>query len=170
MADPKTALQFVGPCGHGKSTHLLAITAMIPDAPYIYLPEDGPHPPIPTHRPLLIDEAQRLEIRERRSIFRAGGPLVLGTHDDLSEELVRFGFHVSTVPVAIGRSPDQLVKILNTRIDAFRLSNSDVPRVEHDQAVALLREYGSNIRLIEQFLYDEFQTAVQKELPWPTAT
>src|SRR5262249_43157873 len=62
----RTALQFLGPCGHGKTTHLLALQRELDEAVYIYLPEDGPQPPIPAIRPLLLDEAQRLSSWQRR--------------------------------------------------------------------------------------------------------
>jgi hypothetical protein len=162
-----TALQFIGESGRGKTTHLLALEQMLPHAAYIYLPEDAPAPVLPDVRPLLLDEAQRLSARQRRSLFRRGGPLVLGTHEDLTVDLHRFAFQVLTVDVAAEQSPDRLARILNSRIEASRLSGAAIPRFECQYARTLQRRLGSNIRAIELYLYDEFQDAVRKGLPWP---
>ena len=163
------AVQFMGNKGEGKTTHLLALQYCLSDAAYIYLPEDGPLPRIPSSRPVLIDEMQRLSRTQRRDVFGHGGPLVLGTHEDFSNELRSAGFDVITVDVAADRSPDQLARILNARIEASRLSSSPIPRIEITYAQHLMGKFGDNIREIEQTLYDEFQTAVQTGLSWPPA-
>jgi hypothetical protein len=165
-----TAIQFIGPCGHGKTTHLLAILKGMPESTYVYLPPDGPQPAIPCDRPLLIDEAQRLTFRQRRRVFRKGGPLVLGTHEDLANPLQSFGFDVLTVHVAADQSVDKLTSILTQRIEASRLSSAPVPRIPRQLVLNLYRQCGSNVRLIEQILYDQFQHAAEKGLPWPPAT
>lgn len=164
-----TALQFVGECGQGKTTHLLALHRLLDSAAYVYLPEDGPHPQIPFTRPLLIDEAQRLGRRERRRTFTGGGPLVLGTHEDLHQELASYGFEVSTIDVAACRTPKFLAEVLNARILASRARNADVPQISLSYADRLLRELGTNLRAIEQSLYDDFQHAAQKGFSWPPA-
>jgi hypothetical protein len=165
-----TAIQFSGPCGHGKTTHLLAIHAALPHSAYVYLPPDGPKPPIPDVRPLLIDEAQRLAFTQRRRILRQGGPLVLGTHDDLSRPLRRHGFSVVSVDLSENGSPDKLVQILNQRIEASRMTLAPVPRINNELALNLHRQWGANVRRIEQHLYDQFQYAAEKGLPWPPAS
>jgi hypothetical protein len=170
LGQPDAAIQFLGPRGNGKTTHLLALERSLPSATYVYLPEDEPLPPIPDQRPLLIDEAQRLTASQRRRAFRVGGPLALGTHDDLNADLRRYGFtRVITVDVARTHSPHHLADLLNRRIEASRLGNASVPRVDLTHAVTLLRNWGTNIRQIEQHLYDQFQDAVHKGLPWPPA-
>jgi energy-coupling factor transporter ATP-binding protein EcfA2 len=170
LSEPGAVLQFVGPSGGGKTTHLLALARCLPDAEYVYLPEDGPRPAIPARRPLLIDEAQRLSRAERRLVFHAGGPLALASHDDLAAALRRHGLAVTTVNVAQQRSPAQLAQILNRRIEASRLGLGQVPRVDDRHALTLLRFFGTDIRAIEQHLYAEFQHAAQKGLPWPPAS
>lgn len=167
---PTTALQFLGPGGNGKTTHLLAIERLLPKAAYVYLPEAGPTPPIPDQRPLLIDEAQRLRPNQRRRIFRRGGPLVLGTHEDLSKQLDRYGLQVIHINVAAEQSPERLMQILNLRIEASRITRAAVPHIDRPFAVRLQRQWGSDIRKIEHYLYDQFQDAVQKGLPWPPAS
>jgi hypothetical protein len=125
---------------------------------------------VPANRPLLLDEVQRLTFRQRRSVFKCGGPLVLGTHVDYSQELQSAGLKVTTVDVAADQSPERLVRILNARIESSRISNEPVPCIEDSWARSLLRQFSGNIREIERFLYDDFQTAAQTGSPWPNAT
>lgn len=161
LRHPRAVVQFIGPCGHGKTTHLLALQRQLPGASYVYLPEDAPRPPVPGQRPLLIDEAQRLGYWQRRRVFRRGGSLALGTHDDLTRPLRRFQLNVITVDVAADRSPERLLRILNRRIDASRLTNAGVPYLGLEQVLALQRHFGSDIRRIEYHLYEQFQHAVR---------
>lgn len=168
LRDPRTAVQFIGPCGHGKTTHLLAIERGLPGATYIYLPEVGVRPIIPIWRPLLIDEAQRLSYWQRRRVFKLGGPLVLGTHEDLTSPLRRHGLKVTTVEVAADQSPQRLKNILNRRIEASRLSDSsEVPSISLDHVLALQTKFGSDIRRMEHYLYDHFQLAARNGWPCP---
>src|SRR5207253_7046618 len=120
LAQGRTALQFLGPWGHGKTTHLLALQHALPGAVYVYLPEDGPGPPIPRTRPLVLDEAQRLGRWQRRRVFAQVGPLVLGSHEDHADELSRAGYRVITEHVAQSAHPQRLQQLLNRRIDASR--------------------------------------------------
>lgn len=163
------AVQFVGPCGRGKTTHLLAIRRRLPSAVYLLLPETGPRPAMPDQRPLLIDEAQRLGFWQRRRVFAAGGPLALGTHGDLGPALRRSGLEVVTVELAAEGSPERLAQILNRRIEASRLTPAAVPRIELAHAVSLRDRFGSDVRQIEHHLYLQFQDAAQKGVPWPIA-
>jgi hypothetical protein len=158
----RTALQFIGDKGHGKTTHLLAIHGSLPSSPYVYLPEDGPLPAIPRLRPLLIDEAQRLGRFARWRVFARGGPLVLGTHRDFSSELQRAGLQVVTIDVSAKQSPERLVQILNARIDRFRLADADSPLISISQARKLQQQFGGDIRAVESYLYDLFQAAAQR--------
>ncbi len=105
------------------------------------------------------------------------GPLVLGTHVDLTALLKRFGFQVMNVDLHQPMSSQRLLAILNTRIEASLLSNShdfEVSQPESlllhaDQVVALQRRFGSNVRQIEGYLYERFQSFVLEGQPWPPA-
>lgn len=172
LAHDRSALQIIGPCGHGKTTHLLAIERAVDRCGYVYFPEDGAQPPLPCDRPLLVDEAQRLGWRRRRQLLRSSGPLVLGTHVDMSRELRRAGFEVFTIDVAIPKSPAALQRIFNRRIEASRLAGGLAVAGEvqpHplcltlDDVVALQQQFGSNIRRIEHYLYEVFQRLAEKE-------
>ncbi len=153
-------LQFIGPCGHGKTTHLLAIQRAMPIADYVYLPAVGPRPTVGLQRPLIVDESQRLSWWQLRRVLRRGGPLVLGTHVDHSSAIIRAGLEVRSVAVAGDTSIQRLVQILNQRIAASRFREGSLPCVTNADAIRLQSKFGANIRAIEQFLYEQLQHCI----------
>ena len=154
---PHFALQFIGDQGRGKTTHLLAIQQQLPRAAYVYLDEFEKHPPIPSGNPLLIDEAQRLTWLERRVAFRKGVGLAIGTHDDLSGPLQKFGYQVTTVPVDRLINPRQLLECFNRRIAYARRASGPLPLVTLRTATEIHRRFGTDIRAMEGHLYDVYQ-------------
>lgn len=162
LADPGYALQFLGDCGRGKSTHMLALLALCPDGAYVYLPEDRPRPAIPHGAPLFVDEAQRLPWWDRHRVIRRGVPLVLGTHRDLRRPLERAGYVVETVDVTEFTSPARVQQVLNRRIELARLGPGALPQVAADEVTRLMEEFGDDLRSMEDRLYDQFQSAVQE--------
>ncbi len=154
------AVQLIGACGRGKTTRMLAIRMRLPEASYVYLPEDEPCPAIPAGCPLLIDEAQRLPRRVRRQIFSTRLPLVLATHDDLQRVLRRFGYSVRTVWIGSENTPELICRMLNRRIEASRLAEGPLPVVSLQQVNRLVDRFGSDVRAIENFLYEQVQTQV----------
>lgn len=170
LSQGRTALQFLGPCGHGKTTHLLALGRVLPEAVYVYLPEAGPLPDIPATRPLLLDEAQRLHRRQRLRVFREPGPLIVASHEDHTQELARAGYRVATARVAQAASVQPLLQLLNRRIEASRAGPGPLPWIEPSRAADLHHRFGADIRQIERVLYDEFQRQFQESDPWPSAT
>ena len=187
LESERAALQILGPCGHGKTTHLLAIESAWRhrgcDCHYVYFPEEGHQPQLPRHRPLLVDEAQRMGFWRRRELLRGSGPIVLGTHVDLTSSLVKSGFHVQSLNLSHATKPERLAEILRRRFEASRISNEPMSRsgghpvivADHplcltlDQVVELQRRFGSNIRFIEHILYEAFQRHAEKGEPWPPA-
>ena len=167
--DPGSVLQFVGDCGHGKTTHLLALLRRIANAQYVYLPEDGPRPRIPEYRPLLVDEAQRLSLWQLRRVLKLGGQLVFGTHVDLSRAIKRAGLEVVTLNVARNSSVEHLLEILHRRMDASQLGHESTPRISPAMAIRLREKHGSNVRAIEQELYEQFQQHALEQRQWPPA-
>ncbi len=157
---PMCALQFMGDCGRGKTTHLRAIQACFPESAYVYLPEGNRLPKVPHGRPLIIDEAQRATRWMRWNCFRRGVPIVLGTHADLSASLQRHGYRVTTVVVSDHFSAELLDQIIQRRIELARISPQAVPQVDHAQIESLIERYGSDIRAIQDDLYDQFQAMV----------
>jgi len=154
------AVQFVGNCGRGKTTHMLALHRAFPGSPYVYVPEDGPVPRMPTPAedgPLFIDEMQRVPRRTRREVMRRGRPLVIGTHRDHTRELRRHGYAVETIRPAAEMDAARLREIVHRRIEWARRGDGDVPRVSESTISSLLSRYGDDVRAIEGHLYDVFQ-------------
>lgn len=155
------AIQFIGDCGRGKSTHLLAMLNQFPSAAHVYIPEDGPTPVIPPGNPLLIDEAQRLPWRVRREVFRRGMTLILGTHVDLISPLTRSGFAVRTIHVSADFDAPRLCEILNRRIELARLGPGKIPVITLQQAERLVARFGNDIRSTESYLYERLRILVR---------
>jgi hypothetical protein len=163
----RAVLQFIGPCGFGKTTHLLALQRAMGTIPYIYLPEDGRQPKVGHSRPMIVDEAQRLSYWQLRRVLKVGGPLVFGTHDDLSPSIRRAGLDVQTIEVAAWTTPQRIAEILNRRIESSRLSEGTIPVISVQHAAQWQSRFGVNIRAIEHFLYEEFQCSAQQRVAWP---
>lgn len=160
VSQNRTAVQFIGRCGRGKTTRMLKLTSRFPDSSYTYLPEDEPCPPIPSGRPVLIDEAQRLPRRAQDEVFSTGLPLILATHRDLTGRLRRFGYMVHTQRIGRDNTPELLCQVLNRRIEAARYQTGSLPVISLDYARRLTRRYGTNIREIENHLYELLQNQV----------
>lgn len=170
---PRRALQFIGDCGRGKTTHLLALAAAMPDSAYVYLPphpleqrklfppywlpSQAPLPEIPHATVVAIDEAQRLPRRLRRQVFLRGVPLVLGTHCNLARPLRQAGYEWQNIAVAASTTVKQIQAIVNRRIELVRLAEGKVPCISMQQATELHELFGDDLRAIEGHLYEQFQ-------------
>ncbi len=168
----RSALQIIGPCGHGKTTHLLGLQAALPDSSYVYFPEEGTQPPWPKGRPLLVDEAQRVGWWRWWQLLRRPGPLVLATHVDVSARLERAGYTVQTLDLSGLIAPELLCTILNARIEYCRLHNltgshshETMDHVERHpllltvaQAKRLQNRFGADVRAMEEYLYTLIQS------------
>ena len=155
------AVQFIGACGRGKTTRMLKLKMQFPEASYAYVPEDPPCPAIEVGSPVLIDEAQRLSRAARHCVFASGYPLVLATHQDLSRSLRKYGYTVHTEQIGEGNSPELVRQLLNRRIEASRLSDGPIPELSLEDAERLVGDFGSDIRGIENRLYERFQRQVE---------
>lgn len=170
LDNQRTAIQFVGDCGFGKTTHLLAIEKRLSNAVYVHYPETGPRPALPCVRPVLVDEADRMGWREHIRLLRGSGPIVIGTHVDYSWRLRLAGFQVLTVNLEIAKQPSLLAKMLNRRIEASRLLEAlPIPQIDEQFAAQLLLRFDSNVRRIEHYLYERFQLSISEQTPWPPA-
>ena len=151
------AVQFIGDKGNGKTTHLLSIKAIFPNAGYVHIPE-GERAAVPDGHPVLIDEAQRLTYWQRRKLFRSNRPLVLATHQDYTRELRRAGRQVETLEVRLGTTPARIHRLLNRRIQHASRSDGPVPAVSYQTAERLMRAFGTDIRAILHQMYTVFQS------------
>lgn len=157
----RNCYQWIGECGRGKTTRLLALQKHFSDAVYVYLPEDQPCPAIPVASLLLIDEAQRLPRGVRKTIFATGVPLILATHRDLSRPLRRHGYDVVTERIGLVLTPSKLATMLNRRIRASaRVPRQTVPIIDEAITSELIRRFGTDIRAIESYLYQTVQSQV----------
>lgn len=157
VRSPKTAVQLIGDAGRGKTTRLLVLHQHLADSSYVYLPQDQPCPSIPHGNPLLIDEAQRLPRRVRRCILESGAPLVLATHRDLTRPLRRAGYHLQTVQIGNSGDASLVCQLANRRIESCRLADGPIPRLSSADAAWMVSRFGSDIRSMEAYLYDQVQ-------------
>jgi len=154
---PGFVVQFRGACGRGKSTHLLALRAQFPEAPYVYFGEGAPIPAIPEAPLLFLDETQRLSPMVRRSLFRREASFVIGTHKDHARELDKAGVEYRCFTLK-GLDPDTLARIMERRIQwASRDPGEPVPRLGEAALHGLLKRFGDDLRGMEGYLYDVFQ-------------
>ncbi|HIK92638.1 MAG TPA: hypothetical protein EYG03_11735 [Planctomycetes bacterium] len=156
LNDPHYVVQFIGEKGYGKTTHLLAIRLRLRAAGYVHIPE-GERAPIPSGRPILIDEAQRLTRWQQFQVFRSNIPLVLGTHRDFHRQLRLAGRVVETIEVQQGTDVERLHRLLNARIQWVRRNDGQVPAITTGMAERLRKEFGADIRGMLHQLYAVFQ-------------
>lgn len=162
LARGRFALQLVGECGRGKTTHLLALHARFPGAPLVRLGPDLPLAVAPG--PLVfVDEAQHLPPRRRAALFRACGALALTTHEDLAPELRAAGLEVETVRLS-GLDPARLEAILTRRLEWARRGPGPIPTLAPGACERLVARFGDDVRAIEDHLYEQVQ---RLEAPGP---
>lgn len=160
------AVQFIGDCGRGKTTRLLALRQALGPVAIgpLYVPPFAALVPRWWSRLwqlrgelLMIDEAQRVPWPVRIRIFRRGVPLVLATHRDLSGSLRRAGYRVITVAVGAGNDAPHVQRVVNARLRAARLHPGEVPQLSLAEAERLVQRFGDDLRAIEHFLYHQVQ-------------
>jgi hypothetical protein len=152
---PGDVVQFLGHCGHGKTTHLLALAARHPGAVYERLePGQGRcRGPIPAEGLFLLDEAQRLRHDLLARLLRRRGPLALGSHVDLSPAA---GRPLPSVRLSAIELP-RLQAIVERRIAWARRGPGPVPVVPERTLRELIARHGAQLRAIEGSLYDAIQ-------------
>ena len=156
LLTPGTAVQLVAPCGHGKSTHMLALAAALPSARHLRLWNDAPVPSAEPVDVLLLDEADAVWPWQRWALLRSARSVAVGVHKSHAAELRCLGFRVETHHVAC-RSVDQIQTIVERRIEAARLHPGATPRVPRSTLLKLHRAHGGNLRALESDLYGAFQ-------------
>jgi len=153
---PGTAVQLVGKCGRGKTTHLLALKRALPDAVYTRLRQGDPPPTLQPVSVLLLDEADAVWTWHRARLLRGARSVALAVHASHAVQLTALGFAVHTVQVG-SSDPDRLAAIVYRRVEAARLSDGPVPSVPPSSLNALIRRHGDDVRAIEDELYSAFQ-------------
>lgn len=157
LKSPRSVIQVIGEKGHGKTTHLLALSAHFRESAYVRIPE-GQHMAIPVQgEPLLIDEAQRMTLVQKWTTFCSQRRLILGTHSDFEPALRRAGRQVLTIAADQFTDATRVQNLLNGRIEFVRRGAGPIPRICQATAAALFRQFGADIRSIEHSMYQIFQ-------------
>jgi hypothetical protein len=168
-------LQLLGPMGTGKSTTLLALQARFQQLgrreAYEYLPEGTRRFETETAvlDTFLLDEAQRLSWRQRRRLVGAGKrgvQLVVSSHEDLTPLFARSGLALTSVSLDEEVTVEWVTAVIQQRLAYFALPDRPRAALTPDAFVWLHRRYGRNLRRMEYFLYDVWQTL---ETPEPVS-
>jgi replication-associated recombination protein RarA len=163
-----THLQILGAMGCGKTTTLLGLAGRFKRegsrVAYEYLPEGQSrfHTNVHDLDVFLLDEAQRLSVRQRSRLLANAGKqqLVLSSHEDLTASFERRSLPLKTVRLDAMTST-HLRTTLEKRLNYFALSGESSVTFTSD-AVHYLREtYGSDLRAMQHFLYEVFQRLQQ---------
>lgn len=156
LAEPGFAVQFVGECGRGKSTHLRALREHFPQAPFVRVAERPRGFRMPKAPVVFVDEAQFLSRRQRRRAFRDDASYAVGSHEDLGRVFERAGLGWETVAVG-GADTARVARIVERRIEWARRGPGPVPRLAEAAVEALVARHGDDVRAIEDHLYEVFQ-------------
>ena len=166
------AVELLGPCGHGKTTHMDALHAHFPRAPRTLLRPDARPPRIPRAPVVFLDESQRLPAWRRRRLFRRRYDgqrvsFVLATHRTHREELAAAGVDALHHEVGqLGREAfsGRLRAIVDRRLAWAADDPSATPRIEDAELARLQAEHGEHLRAILDALYDGFQKRVTSSI------
>lgn len=160
-------LQVLGELGRGKTSTLLGLAAQLRRdghaVAYEYLPigHDAFQTSLAGLDVFLLDEAQRLRPAERRRLLASTQPnqrLILGSHEDLAPLFARAGLRLASVAPGTN-DPEHLAAIFARRLDYMALEPGQ-PGVTFDASAVefLAATFGGNLRAMERFLYEVFQT------------
>jgi hypothetical protein len=156
----KTAIQFLGPHGHGKSTHLLSLHQHFSSSPYTQLYPDF-LPTLKRAEIQFVDSFDLLKIKARREVHALSGSLAFTTHVDLSKELNKAGFKVVTQKFE--DPPEGLLEeVVRRRMEFARRAPGHLPPITGEHLQQLTHKHGNNIREIESDLYDHIQQLEKK--------
>jgi hypothetical protein len=155
---PGFVVQFIGEKGRGKSTHLFALHAEFPEAPYFHFKEGEPIPPIPDEPLVFLDEFQRVPRRLRKKLLRRKASWVIGSHEDHQAEYQRAGLAAQCHELQ-GHDAALLLRIFQARILwAVRDPDKAIPTIAEPAVDALMVRYQDDVRAMENCLYDIFQS------------
>lgn len=156
LKQPRAVLQFIGHSGRGKTTHIAALRAHFPDAPYIHLKEDEPIPAIPEAELLFLDESQRFGCLGFARLMKRQARFVLGTHRDHRRACLWAGRPFLSHLIS-GLNVEKLRQVVEARIEFVRRGTGPVPWIEESTLSSLIEQHGDNIRAIEGDLYHRIQ-------------
>ena len=163
-----THVQIIGPKGCGKSTALRWLTAHLQQenelsVVYEYLPEGSKRFNSKFDRldVFLLDEAQRLNRRERRRWLKGvrNGRLrtIFSSHVNLTGLFERFKMQLTTINLESQISLEHYANILNKRLGAFALDSQPKIWFSDDAVLFLYNTFQLDLREMEYFLYEVWQ-------------
>jgi hypothetical protein len=155
LSAPGFAIELLGPCGRGKSTHLHALHTRFPKVPVTYV-DIGARPRIPRAPVVFVDESQHLSLRARRRLFGRRASFVLATHESHAAELAAAGVHCETFRVG-GVDELRVREMVARRLEWARLGPGPLPTVPEAMLQELAREHTDDLRAVGDALYDWVQ-------------
>lgn len=153
---PGVAIQFLADHGRGKTTHLLSLHELYPEAKYIKI-FSGDKPDFEFHEIYFIDSIENISKKQRNFLYKNSSSIACTTHTDLSRELNRAGYEVVSKRVSL-YDENILKKVFNDRIEYSRRGEGDIPVIDLRLINSLKQLYGDDIRSMEHHLYEKFQT------------
>ena len=161
-------VQIIGPKGCGKSTALRWLTAHLQQenefsVVYEYLPEGSKRfmSKFDGLGLFLLDEAQRLNRRERRrwlmGVKNGRFRTIFSTHANLSSLFARHKMPLTTIDLVSQISQKHYVNILSKRLVAFALDSQPKIWFSDDAVLFLYNTFQLNLREMEYFLYEVWQ-------------
>lgn len=150
---PNTVVQLRAPCGRGKTSHLLGLTRVVPNATYVRADQA----PVVVAGTVLLDEADLVHPVRRAWLLRKASGIVVGTHRDLSLFSRLLGRKTVDIVVSDG-SPEHILRIATRRIEAARIHDAPVPILNFEEAKRLSQRFGDNQRAVEDHLYAAIQS------------
>ena len=160
-SEGRFAVEFVGPCGHGKSTHLELLHAHFRAMPMTMLRPEERIPPIPHARIVFLDESQLLSRWQRWRLFRRPSHFVLGTHQSHVAELGASDIdvlHHEVGRLATDAFWTRVTAFIERRLSwASRPGDADPPQVPPRILEDIIARQGQHLRGIQDELYDHYQ-------------
>lgn len=161
-------LQLLGPMGVGKSTTLLALhnyfAAEGRRVAYEYLPPGQRRFETETAvlDTFLLDEAQRLWWGQRQKLRRLAGngrlQIIFSSHEDLTGLFANRGLNLTSVDLAGEMEVGWITAVLDKRLAYFALPDQPRARLSDDAPAYLYERFGHNLRQMEYFLYEVWQS------------
>ncbi|RDH84023.1 MAG: hypothetical protein DIZ80_07770 [endosymbiont of Galathealinum brachiosum] len=150
-----TAIQFLADHGRGKTTHLLSLHDYYSKTEYIKIYQ-GDKPDFTEQFIRFVDSVENLTKKSRLELYKKTSSIAFTSHADLSKELHKAGFSVTTIKVCM-ENELTLRDIFTQRIKFAQRNDGAIPVVDQFAIKKLKTLYGDDIRSMEGHLYELFQ-------------
>ena len=152
----RSFVQFIGPKGAGKTSHLLRWQSHT-GGPYLHVPPDLRRWRVPPQAPIAYwDEADRIPgpwlLGSLWCAARMASTVVVGTHRDLGAQARRFGFNVHTIELEQITAAD-VIAWAQARIDAVGLDAQPTLKLEPERADGVAAQAQGSWRAVATALH-----------------